>query len=340
MGRTNINWQEIAMGIGKNRRKTIGFGKYSKKERQYEDEFYIRELSIIDGGIGCALWDAAIILTRFIYEHGHQLFQNQNILELGAGVGLPGICAGRFGEQVLLTDYMEPVVDNLTYNTWLNGEAQLDDLDDEQHAQHDDNEVEQKHTQSILSPKQKKMILLQNVKSRCKSFLLDWYQPEHLTNLEHNFDILLGSELTYTGSLETIKHLIRVIDTTIAEGGVFLEILSDDRDGVHAFLDLIVAPEMGYSYSIHKVPDKYMGNFCTNQLPETYKFYLLTKDPNSERFKEFQQCLGPVFTTNVEVPEVVLDIDAKKDLSFLSSLPESEVYKKREEIEWDSSVDK
>ena len=65
IGKTNINWQEVAFGSGKNRRKTIGFGKYDKKEKQYEDEFYIRELSILDGGIGCAIWDVRVMKHVF-----------------------------------------------------------------------------------------------------------------------------------------------------------------------------------------------------------------------------------------------------------------------------------
>ena len=60
IGKTNINWQEIAFGAGKNRRKTICFGKYDPKERQYEDELYVREISIIEGGIGCAVWDVRL----------------------------------------------------------------------------------------------------------------------------------------------------------------------------------------------------------------------------------------------------------------------------------------
>jgi hypothetical protein len=37
MGTTGINWQQVALGIGKNRRKTIGFGAYDKKSREYEE---------------------------------------------------------------------------------------------------------------------------------------------------------------------------------------------------------------------------------------------------------------------------------------------------------------
>ena len=43
----------------------VGFGRYYPREKEFDDEIYVRELSIIEGGIGCAIWDAAIILTRY-----------------------------------------------------------------------------------------------------------------------------------------------------------------------------------------------------------------------------------------------------------------------------------
>lgn len=62
VGSTGINWREHV--LRKHRRKTVPFGDYDKEERSHSDEIYIRELSIVDGGIGCALWDASIILSR------------------------------------------------------------------------------------------------------------------------------------------------------------------------------------------------------------------------------------------------------------------------------------
>lgn len=42
------------------------------------------------------------------------------ITELGSGCGLTGIVMARYAHQVYLTDYLDPVVDNLKYNVHLN----------------------------------------------------------------------------------------------------------------------------------------------------------------------------------------------------------------------------
>ena len=42
-GDTNIEWERVAFGKGKYRRKTIGFGKYDKKTQGYSDlEMYVQ----------------------------------------------------------------------------------------------------------------------------------------------------------------------------------------------------------------------------------------------------------------------------------------------------------
>jgi hypothetical protein len=64
-GQVQIDWRQYAFGSGHTRRKTIGFGTHHKKEKCYDFELYIRELSIIDAGLGCAVWDGAIILSRY-----------------------------------------------------------------------------------------------------------------------------------------------------------------------------------------------------------------------------------------------------------------------------------
>jgi hypothetical protein len=52
-----IDWRQLVLSAQKHRRKTVGFGKYNKKERAYEDEVYIREMGLAAGGIGCSIWD-------------------------------------------------------------------------------------------------------------------------------------------------------------------------------------------------------------------------------------------------------------------------------------------
>jgi predicted nicotinamide N-methyase len=272
IGVTGINWQQVALGIGKNRRKTIGFGAYDKKSKEYEEELYIKELSIIDGGIGCALWDAAIILSRFIYENS-QLFNDKNVLELGAGVGLPGIMAARFAKICYLTDYIETIQENLEYNVRINSTTDDEEPDDER--------------------ERKKYQHKKNVAKSSKVLLLNWDDIKTQTNPQEQIplrsvDIILGSELTYTGNENTINCLIEVVLAYLARpGGVFIEVLSDDRDGVSQFLQ--DSKRLGVEHTRVPVPQHLLGNFGTKQQPETYQLYLFARQEDLAQNILYQQ---------------------------------------------------
>ncbi|KAF9782431.1 putative methyltransferase-domain-containing protein [Thelephora terrestris] len=66
---------------------------------------------------GHHLWNAARAFAAYLDAHP-QLYQNQNVIELGAGGGLPGIVAALNGANtVVLTDYPDPaLLENLEYN--------------------------------------------------------------------------------------------------------------------------------------------------------------------------------------------------------------------------------
>jgi predicted nicotinamide N-methyase len=307
IGAPSIDWKGVAFGVGKNRRKTVGFGSFNKKERQYDDEFYIRELSIVDGGIGCALWDAAIILSRWIYscqQHSssNPIFDNKIILELGAGVGLPGICAARWARQCFLTDYLTPVNENLQYNVDINA--------------------------SVLSETDPvKINLKNNIRNSSHVIMLNWDHiwdedlllqddPNIALIPRRNVDIILGSELTYTGNNSTINNLVKVIDTFLKHNGVFVEVLSDDRDGVSQFLEDV--KNNGYTYKIIPVEERYLGNYGTKQRPETYKFYVFVRqgeDINNPLFTEICESMmkgGPPLVQSAVDKQQVKHTEKKK----------------------------
>jgi len=75
--------------------------------------------SLVEGGLGCALWDGSIVLSRWIYTHRH-LFSGCSVLELGAGCGQPGLVAAKYAKKVVMTEYVQQLVDNITYNIELN----------------------------------------------------------------------------------------------------------------------------------------------------------------------------------------------------------------------------
>ncbi|KAH3761780.1 Rossmann-fold protein [Pelomyxa schiedti] len=264
MGATGINWREAALGSGKCKRKTIGFGTYSKRSRLWSDaEIYIRELSIVDAGIGCAVWDAAILFSRWLLAN-HTLFEGSTVLELGSGCGLTGLCAAHYARHVYLTDYISQLLDNLKYNISLNASAiaNMAESDIEEHTP------------------QWRQFMSHDVASNTTVAYLNWDEIDSPSpTLDESVqpysvpvpqcDIIIGSELTY--STHSVHTLSRVIQKYLAPGGVFYEVLSDDREGVREFVELI--GNLGFTVRVHPVPTQYLGNYETNQRPETYHFY-------------------------------------------------------------------
>jgi predicted nicotinamide N-methyase len=62
------------------------------------------------------LWPSALGLAQFLLRH-RPLDPGQQVLELGCGLGLPGIVAGKLGAVVTLSDYLEPAL-AFAQNNW------------------------------------------------------------------------------------------------------------------------------------------------------------------------------------------------------------------------------
>jgi Ran GTPase-activating protein (RanGAP) involved in mRNA processing and transport/predicted nicotinamide N-methyase len=70
---------------------------------------------------GHVAWQALPILCHFILsERGQRLMRDSRVLELGAGIGVPGLLAGRVCKEVVLTDSNDMVVERLRRNVELN----------------------------------------------------------------------------------------------------------------------------------------------------------------------------------------------------------------------------
>eukprot|EP00960_Hanusia_phi_P019905 587452-Hanusia_phi.AAC.7 len=72
---------------------------------------------------GCFIWPSAVFLAQYIFENP-QLVRGKKVLELGAGVGLPGLACGKLGaSRVVLTDLSKPakILHNLQHNCCANG---------------------------------------------------------------------------------------------------------------------------------------------------------------------------------------------------------------------------
>lgn len=67
---------------------------------------------------GHLLWNAGQVVARYIEDHASEIVNDKNVLELGAGAGLPSlICVLNGARRVLVTDYSDAdLIHNLSIN--------------------------------------------------------------------------------------------------------------------------------------------------------------------------------------------------------------------------------
>jgi len=65
------------------------------------------------------LWPSAVALAKYI-EEANLIVKGTRVLELGCGLGLPGILAGQLGAKVILSDYIREALDLAGHNWKLN----------------------------------------------------------------------------------------------------------------------------------------------------------------------------------------------------------------------------
>ena len=73
---------------------------------QGEHAVLVREMEFTQGGLGWRVWCSALVLSRWIATH-QDFVRGKSVLELGCGVGLPGLLAAKLGARsVSLTDFL------------------------------------------------------------------------------------------------------------------------------------------------------------------------------------------------------------------------------------------
>uniref|UniRef100_A0A5F8A5Z7 Valosin containing protein lysine methyltransferase n=1 Tax=Macaca mulatta TaxID=9544 RepID=A0A5F8A5Z7_MACMU len=76
------------------------------------------------GGVGCVVWDAAIVLSKYLETpefsgDGAHALSRRSVLELGSGTGAVGLMAATLGADVVVTD-LEELQDLLKMNINMN----------------------------------------------------------------------------------------------------------------------------------------------------------------------------------------------------------------------------
>ena len=125
------------------------------------------------------IWDCAIVLSRFLEKHP-TLIQNKTVIELGCGLGLPGLVCSLIGARfVLLTDRFSAVPfikKNIEFNN------------------------------SLFFLYKKSNLLVKD---------LEWTrEPTKIFSnelLRDGFEVILCSDLIFAGDIETTKDLVMTI---------------------------------------------------------------------------------------------------------------------------------
>lgn len=96
---------------------------YDRRSRVSTDDVYVRELNVTAGGLGCSTWDGSIILARYLLQCKRDELRGKTVLELGAGTAVPSLVAARYADRVVVTDYLDELLQNTQYNLQVNASA-------------------------------------------------------------------------------------------------------------------------------------------------------------------------------------------------------------------------
>ncbi|XP_028675298.1 methyltransferase-like protein 23 [Erpetoichthys calabaricus] len=64
---------------------------------------YVRIPEVLDPHYSMYVWPCAVVLAQYVWYHKEHVI-GKGILEIGAGVGLPGVVAAKCGAKVILSD--------------------------------------------------------------------------------------------------------------------------------------------------------------------------------------------------------------------------------------------
>ncbi|XP_022055708.2 methyltransferase-like protein 23 isoform X3 [Acanthochromis polyacanthus] len=76
---------------------------FKDKKKKPEESLSVSIPEVLDPQYGMYVWPSAVVLAQYLWTYRDEL-KGKTVLELGAGVGLPGVVAASCGAAVILSD--------------------------------------------------------------------------------------------------------------------------------------------------------------------------------------------------------------------------------------------
>lgn len=173
---------------------------------------------IFSGGCwaGTVVWPAALLLCEYIHKHVD--VKDKRVLELGSGLGVPGMACQLMGAREVILTEQEPLPDLLRRNVEIN---------------FPEKEGDNKTARPIVDT-------------------LDWEEPEESsTNAQEPFDVILISDCVYQelygDSWRALADCIRALSRANKATMTYNALERRRADGVHEFLQYCT--EIGVKYN-------------------------------------------------------------------------------------------
>lgn len=158
--------------------------------------------------LGLDVWPAAITLCDFLSKN-ESIVRGKKIIELGAGVGLPCLIAGKIGaSEAFISDYDSRVVDHAHQNAIECGLGHV-----------------------------------------CKGLVLDWRHLENLSDEhKHSYDIVLAADVMYISQImpdfvKSMDYVMAVDGLAILTHQCRQSLVLDQDSGVPVVIDVDVSFE-------------------------------------------------------------------------------------------------
>lgn len=182
---------------------------------------HVREIPFSYGKLGGQIWYAAVGFAQYVASNP-SLVRGKTVLELGAGLGLPGLVAGKVGGLVTLSEF--------GYEGKVGG-TMVEKAD------------EKRLVPSALLDNLKYNINLNNASSTVNVRHLDWYDYVNdvkATEKEEQYDLIIGSDLInweddVAPLISTLKYFLSRKEGSQA----VIAMTNENRRGLPKFLEMV-----------------------------------------------------------------------------------------------------